>query len=356
MPRTRARRPGNGFWPRRIAVGLAILLSIAAIPTIAERLRYPLIAYVPIDEPDFATWRGQHVGPPRIAYPPLPVDTRLAPLRSPAPSRSVGSTPPPPPVPQNYRPRPAIWQIGDRDTTIYLFGTMHVLPPGFQWRSPTLERVVSQAATLIVESVEERNAGAIAEPPPGPALPSLKLRVSPDHRAALKRFTDSLAPQAAASLDRMPTWIAAVTIGYIRAVRAGEIPGPGADDWLAGQFRSARKPVVPIDDSTRPPAAAAAIPEGDQRLMLDQALDAPDRNPEELRAPVHAWARGETSAQSVSPDTLTAATNRIWADNLVLRLRQPGTALFAAGAGHFSGPGSVIDLLRRRGITVKRVE
>jgi uncharacterized protein YbaP (TraB family) len=356
MPRTRARRPGNGFWARRIAVGLAGILSIAAIPTIAERLRYPLIAYAPIDEPDFVTWRGQRVGPPRIAYPPLPVDTRLAPLRSPTPGRVADSAPPPPPVPQNYRPRPAIWQIGDRDTTIYLFGTVHVLPPGFQWRSPMLDRVVSQAGTLIVESVEERKAATLADAPPGPALPSLKSRVSPDHRIALKRFTDGLSPQAAASLDRMPTWIAAVTIGYIRSVRAGEIPGPGADDWLAGQFRSARKPVVPIDDSTRPPAATAAIPETDQRSMLDQALDAPDRNPEELRAPVHAWARGEIAAQSGGTDALTAATNRIWADNLVLRLRQPGTALFAAGAGHFAGPGSVIDLLRQRGITVKRVE
>ncbi len=99
----------------------------------------------------------------------------------------------------------------------------------------------------------------------------------------------------------------------------------------------------------------AAIPEADQRLMLDQALDAPDRNPEELRAPVHAWARGETPSQPAS-DALTAATNRIWADNLVLRLRQPGTALFAAGAGHFAGPGSVIDPSAPARITVKRVE
>jgi len=354
MPRTRARRPGNGFWPRRIAVGLAGLLALAAIPTIAERLRYPLIAYVPVDEPDFVTWRGRRVGAPRIAYPPLPVDTRLAPLRAPS-SGAVAGTATPPAIPQNYRPKPAIWQIGDRDTTIYLFATMPVLPPGFQWRSPLLERIVSQSGSLIVESIEERRPASQADVPPGPPLPPLRTRVSPDHRAALKRFTDTLSPEAAASLDRMPTWIAAVTIGYIRGVRAGEIPGPGADDWLADRFRSARKPVLPIDDSTHAPAATAAIPEADQRAMLDQALDAPDRNAEELRAPLHAWARGETAAQPAG-DARTVATNRIWADNLVLRLRQPGTALFAAGAGHFSGPGSVIDLLQRRGIRVKRVE
>jgi len=30
--------------------------------------------------------------------------------------------------------------------------------------------------------------------------------------------------------------------------------------------------------------------------------------------------------------------------------------LFAAGAGHFIGPGSLLELLRQRGIKVNRVE
>jgi len=35
--------------------------------------------------------------------------------------------------------------------------------------------------------------------------------------------------------------------------------------------------------------------------------------------------------------------------------QRPGTVLFAAGAGHFIGQGSVIDLLRQRGIRVTRI-
>jgi len=30
--------------------------------------------------------------------------------------------------------KPAMWQVSDRDTSIYLFGTVHLLPPGTQWR------------------------------------------------------------------------------------------------------------------------------------------------------------------------------------------------------------------------------
>jgi len=28
---------------------------------------------------------------------------------------------------------PALWQVKDADTTIYLFGTVHVLKPGIDW-------------------------------------------------------------------------------------------------------------------------------------------------------------------------------------------------------------------------------
>jgi uncharacterized protein YbaP (TraB family) len=48
--------------------------------------------------------------------------------------------------------------------------------------------------------------------------------------------------------------------------------------------------------------------------------------------------------------------NRAWADSLARRLETPGTALFAAGVGHFVGPASLLELLRQRGIKVKRVE
>jgi uncharacterized protein YbaP (TraB family) len=340
----------------------------------------PRIAYLSIPETPVVTWRGHRIGP-RIAYPVLPADLRVAPVDfaldgdetdipsaeelEAAESRIAVAQ-----FSQNYRPCPAIWKIGSGKSTIYLFGTIHILPPGFQWRSDALDRIVAGADTLIVESVDDRSGvDSLTGSSPSPALPPLARRVSPDHRAALKHFTDALAPEAVAALDGMQTWIAAVAIGYVRDFRAGEIPGPGADDWLEEHFREVGKPVVPIESGNAVMATVNAIPEAEQRRMLDLALDAPQRSRAELRAPMHAWAKGEVGSDSALTVDMVGSSgtealaaplltdrNRAWADSLARRLKTPGTALFAAGAGHFVGPGSLLDLLRQRGIKVNRVE
>ena len=48
--------------------------------------------------------------------------------------------------------------------------------------------------------------------------------------------------------------------------------------------------------------------------------------------------------------------NRNWADWVGQRLKQPGTAFVAVGAGHLAGKGSVQDILQKRGYRVRRVE
>ncbi len=267
------------------------------------------------------------------------------------------------------QPNPAMWRIRDRDTTIYLFGTLHALPRDLRWQSRMLIRVVAASDTLMTESVGERAVpdaldGKIAVQ----SLPPIGERVSKSHRAALARFTDDLPVPAIRLLDGLPTWIVAMSVGFVREYRTGAIRGPGADDWLEQRFRAARKRVESIEDGARVMASLDAIPEAEQRRILDAALDAPPPTLAALRAPVQSWARGEigpdsalardlaaTSGASALDGPLMTDRNRVWAAALAARLDRPGTVLFAAGAGHFIGEGSVIAALQQRGIRVTRI-
>ena len=51
--------------------------------------------------------------------------------------------------------RPALWKVADRDTTIYLFGTVHVLPKGIAWYRGDIARAFEQSHELVTEIVED---------------------------------------------------------------------------------------------------------------------------------------------------------------------------------------------------------
>ncbi len=273
---------------------------------------------------------------------------------------------------QKYQPRPAIWKISDADTTIYLFGTVHSLPPGFKWRNPGLEAIIVRADTLLLESTatDGDDVTFMEGMPQDAGLPPLIERASPQFRPKLRELLAMLPADTAKGLDRMPTWIAAMGVGYLRDMLIGDMPSQGADDWLEQHFRNTGRPVEAIENSKAVVSNINAIPEPAQRMMLDAALAAPDRTHERLDAPAHAWAQGNvgydsplrifadvTDPSAAMADPLLTQRNGAWVDSLIARLAaRPGVTLFAAGAGHFVGPGSVIDLLQKRGVRVERVQ
>ena len=46
---------------------------------------------------------------------------------------------------------PAIWKMADDDTTVYLFGTVHILPETISWSTPEFESAFTSADTLVME-------------------------------------------------------------------------------------------------------------------------------------------------------------------------------------------------------------
>ena len=88
-------------------------------------------------------------------------------------------------------PKPALWKVADGDTTVYLFGTIHLLPQGTRWESPVFARAAEESQGLVVETIVDT-----ANPAPfaatmmrmatdTPGLPPVLDRVPADKRAAL---------------------------------------------------------------------------------------------------------------------------------------------------------------------------
>src|SRR3954467_2865032 len=97
----------------------------------------------------------------------------------------------PAPVKTVQAARPALWAVSDADTTIYLFGTIHLLPDKYQWRTAKFDQALEGSQQLVVETiVDSKNPaklmGALASLAFNtPNLPPLADRVPPARRDAL---------------------------------------------------------------------------------------------------------------------------------------------------------------------------
>jgi hypothetical protein len=272
-------------------------------------------------------------------------------------------------------PRPALWLLADEDTKIYMLGTIHVLPPGFRWRSPAVDKAVGESAELVVETYDppgaradsglETAAGFFADK----AVPILK-RVPKKKRAPLKAAIRASGLPLPV-LDRMHSWAAAMTLGIAQMLGEYGVDdpaeAPGVEDVLEAQFREAGKPISSVENGDAVFASLSSLPEKVQTQLLLEAIEPmPADVPSEPGTVGELdWVAGNDEAMSLegeagfSPalfDVLVRRRNAAWTEWLEARLEKPGTLLFAVGAGHLAGRESVQAMLAKRGLRVRRVD
>ncbi len=267
-------------------------------------------------------------------------------------------------------PRPALWKLADKDTTIYLFGTIHVLPKDLAWRTGELERAIAASDTLVLETELGSDPLAAAQTmmklAVSPGLPPIAERVPEDQREKLRKVIAAAGvPEKA--LDRMETWAAALTLLAVNARQMGLSADAGVERGLNATYKRANKPIRGLETAEQQFGYFDALSEEAQRALLVGMLDDPAAADAEFQAMVKAWKSGDTRAIARTFDSETALSpelrevlmkrrNAAWADWLAKRLDQPGTVLVAVGAGHLAGKDSVQQMLRSRGLRTMRVQ
>jgi hypothetical protein len=266
--------------------------------------------------------------------------------------------------------KPAMWRVADDDTAVYLFGTFHLLPENFQWRTQAFERALAAADELVLEvaNVGDQVAAAQAMMKLGisPGLPTLAQRVPEDKRAALEAMAaESEVPMAV--LDRLETWAAALALTGALFKRLGISGEAGVEKGLSTGYAKTGKPIRGLETTEQQLGFFDGLPEEAQRQFLLGVLERPEDTRAEFKAMLDAWRRGDEAAiartfddeAKLSPDlrrVLLTQRNERWAEWIDGRMDRPGTVMVAVGAGHLAGSDSVQKMLKKRGIAAKRVQ
>ncbi|HET7817011.1 MAG TPA: TraB/GumN family protein [Sphingomicrobium sp.] len=267
--------------------------------------------------------------------------------------------------------RPALWQVADRDTTIYLFGTIHLLPKDYPWRTAAFDKAVAGSQTLVVETVVDNAnpqalAAELARLGFRAGLPPLADRVPPAKRALLEtaiRKTGIPRP----AFDRMETWAAAFMLLGTQFKDLGLTGEAGVEAVLRDAFIRAGKPVGQLETNSEQLSLFDTLPESAQRSLLEGAIDSPAEMRSQFNDMLAAWARGDVARigatfnedLSGSPElreALLKRRNMNWARWIERRMAAPGSVFIAVGAGHLAGPDSVVAMLKRDGYRVRRIQ
>ena len=268
---------------------------------------------------------------------------------------------------------PAMWKFGDADTTIYLFGTIHALPPGYQWQDARIGKAMAAADTLVIETMIDKDPQAIARlfPPPDPSLPPILERVPAKSRKAFARdLARSGLNQAA--LDRMPTWQAAFMMMGALMKHLGIQRDAGVENSIAPAFDApppaggTPRKIEALETASAQLAMFANLSEADQRELLASMVDGRSDARTDYAKMLRAWANGDEPAiakafaddKDLTPhlrEVLLRRRNASWALWLKARLATPGVVFVAVGAGHLAGPLSVQHMLAAEGIAVERI-
>lgn len=268
--------------------------------------------------------------------------------------------------------RPALWQVSDADTTIYLFGTIHLLPENYQWRTAKFDDAVASSQQLVIETiVDQKDPTKIMSAMASlafnsPNLPPLIDRVSPPKRPALAAAVkkSGFPPQA---FDRMETWAAAfILLG--NQYRDMKLKGDeGVEAVLRNNFSTAGKPIGELETNVQQLSFFDALPEKAQLALLEGAIDNSQSADKEFTGMLKAWSTGDVARigktfdrdLAGSPELAQALIhqrNANWSRWIEQRMSQPGSVMIAVGAGHLAGGDSVIAMLQKDGYRVRRVQ
>ncbi|HYE44272.1 MAG TPA: TraB/GumN family protein [Caulobacter sp.] len=264
--------------------------------------------------------------------------------------------------------QPAMWVIRDHDSTIYLFGTVHLLKPETKWRTPKYDKAFASADEIWLEINDSDDAAALQSLVMtlgmDPANP-LSKKLSADEYRRFSAVANKVGLPPAA-IDTMKPWLAGITLSVMPMLKAGYDPNSGVESIIKADGKVGSKVIRAFETSEQQLKFFDSMPVAQQIEFLMSSVDDIDEGPAVLDKLVVDWAKGDIKALEddlVTPmrdeypalyKVLLVDRNAAWAVTLEERLKGSGVSFVAVGSAHLIGPDSVQALLAKRGIKAER--
>lgn len=268
------------------------------------------------------------------------------------------------------RADPPVWRVSDADTEMVLFGSIHALPEGVDWRSEALDKALAGADLVVFEILtptsEEEETAAF--------MPMLRYLVSPQPLHAVvsaETYARALAHAKAQGFeppmfDMLRPWAAAMMLDMGADEARGRSGDLGVDTTIETALRPDQRTEALDTDAllhaTMQALAEAGDAEGEQLLI--ETLDALDEETELDMEIENAWVRGDlqpilddmAAMKAEAPrlyQVILVDRNNGWMPALKRMMDTERRVVVIAGAAHMVGDDGLPTLLRQAGYKVE---
>lgn len=265
---------------------------------------------------------------------------------------------------------PALWTLSDKDTTIHLFGTVHILKPETEWRTPDLDAALSEADAIYFEadvtSPEAQASMLRMVSQRGLFTDGTKLSdlLDPEEERELAEAAEIIGVPVS-SMEPMQPWFATVQLSALALQAQGYDPMSGVEMVLT-ELAESRELEQRFLETAEQQIGFFADMDMDAQVdfLIASAIQIEDE-PDMLDVLVEEWAEGDiddladlvTAPDAMGSqevyDVLIVERNANWVTQIeTLMEDEAGTFLMAVGAAHLAGEHSVVEMLRAEGYEV----
>lgn len=268
-------------------------------------------------------------------------------------------------------PTPLLWKVSDKDNSIYLLGSFHLLKTDDYPLSSDIDKAFDDAEKLVFEVPPSE----LTDPALGQKM--MRLAAYSDGRTLSQvlpadvrdKMGQVLGADRLAQLEPIEPWF--ISLGLVIGVsqQLGFSPEQGLDMHLARRAAAADKSVSGLETADQQIRVLDSSPMDEQIQGLRDFFATPGEVPKLLNDTHVAWRNGDVKRLSAlaidevrkeTPETyriLNVDRNNAWVPKLqqMLDASKKDDTLVVVGAMHLLGSDGVVEKLQAKGYTVERI-
>jgi uncharacterized protein YbaP (TraB family) len=270
-----------------------------------------------------------------------------------------------------------VWRVTDAKAPFYLVGSIHALSQKDYPLPPSYEQALHDSERLLFEFDPKQDKALSAQLEAAGTYPKgqdIRNKITPTLLNWLRTHTKYVNRQYDDRNKRFEVQVAGFDKAmsykpWYLAMHYG-VPGFsdvshswGVDAYLGRRARQMGKQVAGLESVPEHVAVLGGLSDMDSQILLLDRIVYANQTAAEYNRVRAAWKRGDTAGLWASDgrlrkeafwieDRLLGTRNRRWLPRIEAELRTGKPTAIVAGALHFSGPNSIVEMLRHHGHTV----